>query len=191
MAVATRVDPQSLDEVFPQVSVGTDVTVNSDNYWSITLHYVEIEAQYRGDKIAYVQLTQGLHVPRQGSATFPVDLTPDVENPAQSGQHYASDCVVPQSEQASAGATAGLPIAGGTAGDHSGTPTDPTWPMTLVITVKIWSWSSAGVAISPTFSVTIPEIAVPCASAAANSMSTTALSGPENGGQESECLIGS
>lgn len=184
--VVTQVDPQAVVEVFPQVSVGTDITVNSDNYWSLALHHVHVVAQYRGDSIASVELNQGLRVPRQGTATFPVDLTPDVEDPAKSGQHYASDCVVPQAQQESAG---GLPIAGATAGDQSpGTSTDPTWPMTLIITVQIveiGSWI-------PTVSVTLPDIAMPCASAAASTVNIAPSSvDGGSGGQENECLIGS
>lgn len=182
--VVTQVDPQAVVEVFPQVSVGTDVSIDSDNYWSLTLHHVNVVAQYRGNRIASVELNQGFQVPRRGTATFPVDLIPDTEDPAESGQHYASDCVVPQAQQESAG----LPIAGGTASDQSpGTTADPTWPMTLIITVQIveiGSWT-------PTVSVTIPDIAMPCASTAASTVSIAAPSaGGGSEGQKSECLIG-
>eukprot|EP01043_Picozoa_sp_COSAG02_P004325 COSAG02_NODE_111_length_36009_cov_42.221248_22_plen_184_part_00 len=183
MRVVAQADPQAVVDVFPQVSVGTDVSIDSDNYWALTLHHVNVVAQYRGNRIASVELSQGFRVPRQGTATFPVDLIPDTEDPAESGQHYTSDCVVPQQQE-----SAGLLIAGGAVGGQSpGTTADPTWPMTLIITVQILeigSWT-------PTVSVTIPDIAMPCASMAASTVSIAAPSaGGGSEGQKSECLIG-
>ena len=185
-------EPQSVGDVFPQLFVGTDVTIDSDNYWSIRLHQIEVVAQYRGNRIAFVQLAEGLTVPNKGTATFPVDLSPDVEDPLQSGQHYASDCVVPQAEQETAGATAGVPVQEEIAGDSTDVATEPTWPMTLIVTVQVMSVTVGDWSWTPTFSVTIPDIEMPCVSVTDNSASILIPLAPSGSNERgSDCLIGS
>lgn len=156
------------DDAAPELALGTDVSIRSDNYWSISLDRLNVDAMYRGNRIGSVKLSEGLQVPRQDRATFPIDLTPGFEDPAQSALDYASDCAVPQAQQVLLGAA----------------EDDLTWPISLVVTVDI----ASGL---PTITATIPDIAVPCASADPVTIAIAdASSAGDGASEESECLIG-
>jgi hypothetical protein len=170
----------------PEVALGTDITIRSDNYWSLSIDRIEVVAVYRANSIGSVELSQGLQVPRQGVATFPVDITPGFEDPARSAADFAADCAVPLAQQqgaAGAAAVPPLPAGGATPTTTSGSGS-PTWPVDLVITVELWSWL-------PTVTVTIPDIAVPCAPGGSTvEISDPSSGGDEAAGEESACLIG-
>ena len=80
---------------------------------SVSIDRLEVVAKYRGNTIGIVELRESLTVPNRGMATFPVDLIPGFEDPAQSAQDYSSDCALPQAQQGAAGAAAGSAAGGG------------------------------------------------------------------------------
>ena len=163
-----RVAVTQTDNAAPELALGTDISIRSDNYWSLSLDHLQVNAVYRGNSIGIAKLSEGLQVPRQDRATFPIDLTPAFEDPAQSALDYASDCAVPQTQQSVLGTA----------------DSDLTWPISLVVTVDIASWL-------PIITATIPDIAVPCASADPVTIAIAdASSAGDGASEESECLVG-
>ena len=132
-----------------QLAIGTDVAVDSANLWSLWLSYIKVTAVYRGNSVAVVELTEGLTVEGQGSATFPVDLVPAFANPAASTVDYTADCLWPALD-----GSAVLPPTT-TAAGSSGSAR--TWPLTLVVEV-LPGWLGL-----PLITLTVPDIVVPCA----------------------------